>query len=153
MSSNYLLFSFFFIIKMENTLHHHPFPITCGIRVTFLELGDESLPLCLSGKGGKPCHCLVPIKVKWCLDNHYKPRSQEVNVHLKNSHFAYAFKYFWPRLSPAVGFLVSCYQFRVILEIHCLHIPFHWLCILLHLVSRVHFSPPFTCPNLYERNP
>ena len=109
-----------------------------GRRVAVLEASHILLPFLLSRQCGEPCHRPVPIEVHRRFHDHHQARSEDVDVHFQDAHFADSRKNFRPRLALAVPFPVLANQRRLILQIHRLHVPLHRHYKLPHYVSFCH---------------
>ena len=86
------------IIKVEHPLHHLPLLIARGIGVAALELADEGFPFRLSGQGGEPRHCFVPVEVGRSIHYHYQQIAQDIDFHLKDANLSDAVANLFPTI-------------------------------------------------------
>ena len=121
---------------MENTLHHLPFLVGCGIVVARLELSHMCLPFSLSRQGGKSAHCRIPVEVGRSVNNHHKACALNVNLHFENAHSLYATAYLGPEMFIVVSLAITTdYLVVVAFEVHGLHIPLGRLVVVLGRIS------------------
>ena len=120
---------------MENALHELPF---FGRREAFfykLEFRHIVFPLCLAGKGGEACHCRVPLKVEGRFNYHKEARTQDVDFHFKDAHFADSVKDFLPSMFLAVALAVFGNEFGVVAQVQGLAVTLYGTVVLLYGIT------------------
>ena len=111
------------LLQFKDFLHHTPLLMAGQRRVGTLRLGDEGLPLRLTGHGSKTLPVLLPVEVIDGVANHKHMGTTAVYLHIENPHLLLTLHNLGPYLLMDVT--VAPDHVRVVHQFECLTVSLH----------------------------